>query len=301
MASIQLHPDPSESHPSYHSNFTLIKSFLENDMSSTPQLSRDLTHPINTWSPNDGIYLWSAISNIWHPLLVIVIQIPENHPWQDRIVALADEISKTPRPSLLGSEVDEIERDCGRLWDGLPVLKWFVAEDQHKGRWERTPENAAFAESEEYKLFCPRWTLDEWTSMNAFAARCNTSLPAVIFKLIPLQVLQHALEVKRRPDALDDNVPAAAVWILHAGVWLFKKGDNGEGVEGDGVGFNPEEITWLYEGPCGYNRERWAFWKKRFGEEAENMEAGEETRTFALKAYDAMITIEGEYERQRAS
>lgn len=202
-------------------------------------------------------------------------------------------MSKTPRPPLQGSEVDETEKD-GRLWDGLPVLKWFIAEDWYKGRWERTPENAAFAESEQYRMFCPRWTVDEWTSINAFAARCRVSLPAVKFRTIPLQLLQHALEVKRRPDALDDNVPAAAMWILFAGAWLFEKGNSGEEVEGDGVGFFPEDNTWLYDGPAGHNRERWTFWRRRFGEEAGNGDVMEKTRCFAGKAYEEMGRIEGE-------
>lgn len=228
------------------------------------------------------------------------MQIPENHPWQDRLLELVNEISKTPRPSLPESEADEIELHYGRFWDGLPVFRFFVTEEQHKGRWERTPEEAAFEESPAFKVFYPRRTLDEWTNMNAFVARCNTSLPAIKFTIFPLKVMNHALEEKRRPDSLDDNVPAAAVWILHAGVWFFKKGDNEEGVESEPIRDDREDVQ-LYRGPGGYNRQRWAFWKERFEEEAENREVKEETRVFAWKAYEAMITIEGEDERQRAS
>jgi hypothetical protein len=293
MASPQLQPDSSQTQATYQHNFNLIKTFLDSEAPSITQLSTDLTNPINDYSETGESSLWRAIAMLWLPLLDIVIQIPESHSWQDQLVSLVDEISKTPRPSLPESEVEKFERDYGRFWDGPPAFKFFVMEPWHKGRWERTPRNAAIMESPAWRLFAPRWTIDEWTSMNAFCARCNSRLAEVRFRVGPLKVLNHALEVRRRADVLDDNVPAAAVWMIYAGKWIFENEECSEEVLGVAMG-DPEKARWLYEGPQGYNRERWLFWKRRFGEEAEDGEVSEKTRWFARKAHEEMGRVEGQ-------
>jgi Protein of unknown function (DUF3632) len=116
--------------------------------------------------------------------------------------------------------------------------------------------------------------------MNAFCARCNSRLAEVRFRVGPLKVLNHALEVRRRADVLDDNVPAAAVWMIYAGKWIFENEECSEEVLGVTMG-DPEKARWL-------------FWKRRFGEEAEDGEVSEKTRWFARKAHEEMGRVEGQ-------
>jgi hypothetical protein len=83
-----------------------------------------------------------------------------------------------------------------------------------KAPWERTPDLA----TAEKARAVSRWTATEWASINSFVARCTASdlLVGIQFDRPALQVLNHALEIKRQTDALEENIPAAAVWILYA-------------------------------------------------------------------------------------
>ena len=87
-------------------------------------------------------------------------------------------------------------------------------------------------------------------------------------------------------------VPAAAAWIFAAGKNMYMEGDlspNGEGWAGD-----PLECGQLWNGASGFSKERWAFWKKRFGDIVVYERLDEGTRKVAREAVAAMQRIEDE-------
>lgn len=93
-------------------------------------------------------------------------------------------------------------------------------------------------------------------------------------------------------------VPAAAQWILLAGecIWGFCKeraGNDGSMVDQRWIGgYDGGDLVW--KGEEGYGVERWAFWKKRFGEIG-NLEGTEAVvRRSAVEADETMRKIEAE-------
>ena len=171
---------------------------------------------------------------MWFPVIDIVKQVPEDHSIQDQFISLLVQVSKMPRPASR-SDIEGYEREYHRsFWDTLPELKGFLFEQwRYMGCWERSPSQQALADDPSFKPFCHRYTTDEWTSINAFIAKCYVK-PQLHFKklhLTPVRVLNEALEMRRRPDGMEDNLPAAAAWILHAGRWLFDSEDQSEVVQ----------------------------------------------------------------------
>ena len=86
------------------------------------------------------------------------------------------------------------------------------------------------------------------------------------------------------------HVPAAAVWIFALGKQIYERKENlepkdpNEGNSGRG---GP-----LWEGRAEFSKERWALWKKRFGEVAEIEGLSAECKAIAKEAAVAMAEIE---------
>ncbi len=179
------------------------------------------------------------ISDIWLQFIDLALQIPPSHPYQDSLISILHELTKLPcRSNRPEAELKEIEKFSGRFWDLLPMFKWTVLECWWKAPWEEDPEVLALASRRNMMAFA-RWSAKEWTNINAFVARVTASelLSGVTFERVALQVLNHALEVERRVDGLDDNLPPAAVWMLYAGRWIYGNEDDGEAVRGVAMGW----------------------------------------------------------------
>lgn len=107
-----------------------------------------------------------------------------------------------------------------------------------------------------------------------------------------LEVPTDRIEQVRRTEMY---VPAAAQWILLAGecIWRFckeKLGNDGEMVEPRWIGgYDGGELMWI--GEPGFKVERWAFWKKRFGEIGRLERVEEDDRRLAKEAEEAMEKI----------
>jgi hypothetical protein len=149
------------------------------------------------------------------------------------------------------------------------------------------------------------------TNFNAFLAKANASRRVPEFKLYAIWALRRALEDADWADAppqldpgydaatrarltylctvsvLDGYVPPAAQWIFHAGRLIFHSND--EYVE---PGSDPARGGKLWTGKHGFSRERWAFWKERFGWVSACEELEPSTRDVARKAVEAMDEIE---------
>jgi hypothetical protein len=90
----------------------------------------------------------------------------------------------------------------------------------------------------------------------------------------------------------ESRVPAAAIWIFAMGKEVYDRekdltetrpshGDPGKGGE-------------LWTGRPEFSKERWALWKRRFGDVAGMEELSEEVRGIAKEAFEAMESIEKE-------
>ena len=84
------------------------------------------------------------------------------------------------------------------------------------------------------------------------------------------------------PKELDLAVAFAALWLQYAGTEMYRKIDDAKVITGPGP-------TW--EMP-GVSTQRWAYWKFRLGEIAEDGNIGEETRTLARVIVRKMKMVE---------
>jgi hypothetical protein len=162
---------------------------------------------------------------------------------------------KGPRPTR--SDLHLVEDGYrGHFWDILPAFRFNVPGEFFKAPWERRPEVAAAEEERN----TPRYTAIQWMSISAFVARCTVSdlLPGIGFEFYALRILNYALNLKRSLVGLDDHIPAAAAWILHAGEWIYAKDDDSEELKRVSIG-EPWELEWIYEGPERFNKEKWEF------------------------------------------
>ena len=89
--------------------------------------------------------------------------------------------------------------------------------------------------------------------------------------------------MERDIDALEDNIPSAAVWIITAGKYLYE--NNGldlSRVEWEGN--NPNSSNRLSEG-------RWKTWEDQFVDLSRRSELSEEVRRWAEIAAQIMHTL----------
>lgn len=84
-------------------------------------------------------------------------------------------------------------------------------------------------------------------------------------------------------------VPAAAQWVFHAGLLLFKCEEEIEPSHDRG---DPLRGGVLWEGKHGFCKKRWEFWKSRFMFIIDGENLDTETRKVAAKAVKAMNQIE---------
>lgn len=132
-----------------------------------------------------------------------------------------------------------------------------------------------------------------WRNLHAFCARLTRD-GTCHFVRYALWALRPALEdepdsrakaYQTQGPALDYYIPIAADWISQTGSVLF--GCEEDSSSGDQGGR-------LWKGKPGFSVERWAFWKKRFGEVAVFEQCGEETRKVARETAVLMGKIESE-------
>lgn len=174
-------------------------------------------------------------------------------------------------------------------------------------RWKDYPTFAAEqGESFDYKhrygvKQCPdgdRWSVEEWTSINAFLALLVQDVLSgeggntFGFDESGLSCLRYVLELRRDAEELDENVPAAAVWIINAGTYF----EGHAGLElyswwQAGTRHAKDEID-EYNGPDGLSGERWGFWKMRWGKIAVRDDVKEGTREWARAALARMVAVE---------
>lgn len=265
--------------------FDLLHKYLEGSVSDRTAIAAQLTAPVNN-PPSDTTprsienYLWL----LWDLFIDIARQVPNNHPWQGKLVELLAAIKHLPAPR--HPERQSFERYWGfRLWNNLPILGADIRENWNQGPWEHGPDFHEIVK--QYPRMAPL-SVEVWVRLNTFAAKLTVA-SVLNLESYAIWLLRHALEVPRRIDTLDNNIPAAATWILHAGRIIYHNAARTDIEPRKPVDAKPQDF---YQGLDGFPRERWAFWKERFRCERDNALLKESTRISATNAYNMMDLIE---------
>jgi hypothetical protein len=143
-----------------------------------------------------------------------------------------------------------------------------------------------------------------WANINYFCARMEQEKMWGNFEpLYGLWAMRDALEEEVKDDGPNDahipgttaekynaKIPAAAVWAIALGKSLYDFEKDMTPKEAN-YG-NPARGGKLWKGKAEFSKERWAFWKKRFGEISQKEEPSEDTRKIANEAYEAMEQAE---------
>lgn len=130
-----------------------------------------------------------------------------------------------------------------------------------------------------------------WTNLNYFLARLTDS-GLFDFYLYVIWAMREGLE--ETPEPLpwwyDAHVPAAAMWVLVLGKKVYEREED-LSPKNPNQG-NPARGGDLWKGGPMFSKERWAFWKQRFGDVAEHGEVNGETKDIARMAVEVMEKAE---------
>lgn len=140
-----------------------------------------------------------------------------------------------------------------------------------------------------------------WTNLNYFLALVKNE--DIMPYMYDIWALRQALEQDHVDDEQHDvHQPASAVqkydaYVPAAAAWIFGEGNKLYLTEKDLSPTDPSQGNPggggdLWKGRAEYSKERWAFWKHRFGEMSEKTGLGEETRQIAKEAVEAMSEAE---------
>ena len=113
-----------------------------------------------------------------------------------------------------------------------------------------------------------------------------TKEPVFAYSWFGLITLRETLETPTEQSVgkLEALIPAAAAWVSILGADIYQWNEGFDGALGKGGS--------LWKGQHGFCKERWQFWKGRFGELAIIEVLGDEVRTAARDAQRTMEEIE---------
>ena len=272
--------------------FTLIRDYLEGTHSSAKYTAEEITTLAKDISfletTENRISLEGFLWSVWGGIVDLIIQIPHSHPWQDRMVEILRAIKEIPRQAT--PEMEELERSWGMaFWQDLPIFGAEVRELWNQGPWEEVDGPFYRGDTQ----FPP----DVWASLNAFTARITVA-SVLNFEDYAIWILRHTLEKERINKEVDDNLPAAAMWIIYAGQMVYH---NAAKDYTDSTETHPSDIRYLRKFTKPFSMERWNFWKERF-EFFQNHEVLKQiTRDNAGEALRKMMEIERCYPEPKAS
>ena len=133
--------------------------------------------------------------------------------------------------------------------------------------------------------------------MNAFTARITVA-SVLNFEDYAIWILRHTLEEELTNEGIDDDLPAAAMWIVYAGQIVYH---NAFKDYTDPAETHEPYIRYLRKFTKPFSMERWNFWKERFGF-LQNHEVWKQiTRDSAGYALSTMVEIERCHPEPKAS
>ncbi|KAJ6137196.1 hypothetical protein N7471_003682 [Penicillium samsonianum] len=214
-----------------------------------------------------------GITSLWSLIFKCAYDFPEHHV---KLVTVLVQLSKLPNAKT--SNGDSILLHDMQVWKDLPMLGW-----QFRDEWNATVP-AGPPDSR-------RNAISRIINRDKFTARLMaTKKPVFAYSWFALITLREALEKPADQSSarnLEALIPAAATWISILGADIYQWNEGFDGALGKG---GP-----LWKGQHGFCKERWLFWKERFGELAvTEVEIGDEVRTAARDAKRSMEEIESE-------
>ena len=300
MASTQSVSNNGSSSDDTDRRTTLIRDYLEGtDFSSAKDKADEITilvRDISSLELNEGGsnlegFLWG----LWAKIVDLIIGIPHGHPWQDKLVELLGAMKEVPRQVTPG--MVELEGSWGStFWHNLPIFGAEVRET-----WNDAPWNDAPMEERPDGLFGSRkntpFSPTVWASLNAFTARI-TAASVSNFEIYAIWVLKHTLEQERKDEEVDNNLPAATMWIIYAGQIVYH---NAAKDWTDSLETHAAHIRYLRRFNEPFSMERWGFWKERFEFFQHYEVLKQSTRESAGEALGRMAEIERCHPEPKAS
>lgn len=192
--------------------FTLIRDYLEDTDSSASYTAQEITTFAKDVSESGfslEVFLWC----LWSEIVYLIQEVSHSHPWQDRMVKLLRAIKETPRQ--VTPEMEELEWNSGMtFWQDLPIFGAEMRYIWNRWPYEKMPDDAFVYPGDTF--FPP----NVWASLNAFTARI-TLASVLNFEDYAIWSLERTLEEELMTDEVDDNLPAAAMWIIYAGQMIY--------------------------------------------------------------------------------
>ena len=117
---VPLHCSPFADPDTYPlSRFNILKTYLEDDTADANSVAVTITAtingPVSATCPTLEDDTASGVSNLWATVLAIAAQVTYDHPWQDKLVALAAAIKTLHAPAHLDMEA-WLWRGYGPIW-----------------------------------------------------------------------------------------------------------------------------------------------------------------------------------------
>ncbi|OCL09783.1 hypothetical protein AOQ84DRAFT_387930 [Glonium stellatum] len=202
----------------------------------------------------------SFLLEFWETFVVIVRQVPHDHPSQKRLVELVKELDR-----LAATSAESVWAHLQRL-DNVLADNWNVPSEQEDS-------------FEPFK---------EWVNLNSFVSRLYGA-GLIKWYRFAIWTIRDSLENSQVPaaDLLESRVAAAAQWIENSASKLFKTLRDTEPSEGDRRAFKSP----LFDEEKVLSLDRWAFWRSKFQELAE-LEVSQVVKTEAIRAAQVMDQVE---------
>ena len=294
MAFTQQNADIGYISDDENAELTLIHEYLEDTDSSAKHTAEEITNlakDLSSMAFSETVSgLQSFLWGLWAEIRDLIKGIPHSHPWQDRMVELLSAIKEIPR--LVTPEMEELERVWGMtFWQDLPVFGAELRESWNDAPWKKLPDDSPMY-SEDHP-FPP----NVWASLNAFTARI-TAARVLNFEHYAIWILSHTLEEERTNEEVDDNLPAAAMWITYAGQIVYH---NAAKDHPDSTETHQTHIRYLRKFTKPFSMERWNFWKERFEFLRDHEVLKQITRDSAGEALSKMVEIERRHPEPKAS
>jgi hypothetical protein len=294
-----MHESNSPSYPillQYMSGESSLQETIDRIAEPIEELWRTGNHCAENGAEEDiEGYSWTSAVGTLMDLWYGVIHMAKRTPWMDetaqnKLIVLLQAFKARPAPTRSPEQQATVDRICpkywdeseGMLWEGLPWYGLCAAEVLNDcpdgGSGCQIPEGIAFA--------------------NLCGYQARLALAESVFEAwdYELNTLCLALDTDIEPHVADAVVPAAAVWVLVHREKLWEKcirGVYSKKVPGQFYASWPGQ-RWVDKGKqiTHFSKERWAFWKERFGIMASDEKLRVETSQIAGLVVEVMDTIE---------
>lgn len=221
MEHITLHLPERRPNAQATCTFSLVKRYIERSESSAYEVATTLGRALNDenlcqprtdqWFPPTQLHI------IFAAILYFARQIPFGHSYHQRLIALLEAFRGQPDLTPQVAEVICNIRGLSEFeWAYLPSFG-----EQAVEIWNS--EMPVGQEDDERSLSIP-----EWTNFNTFIASFVAQTDhargdlALGLQRIGFDIIDFTLGDGREDTIVANNIPAAAIWILIAGHWIYE-------------------------------------------------------------------------------